>query len=269
MGSILTLNGNLLSYSGSALAGEISTVQIESGKEYTVSSGGTSTILPTTGYGAMDSVILTVPSKSAATYTPTTSNQTIAAGQWLNGVQTISGDENLTPSNIKQGASIFGITGTFTLPTYTLLASAEFTTSSTSTTAASIGTVSAGASAYTSNSILYVKVRDKAGPRAGYFLGSDSFFINVYPVSSATTTLTVGLRYVFYYSSSSRYGSTTCNSTTGYGVYGYSVASNGDVAIYRRYNSSSSLTINGTYNVEVYLLDFAPNTGNPFNYSFS
>lgn len=55
-----------------------------------------------------------ITSKSAATYTPTTSNQTIAAGQYLSGAQTIAGDANLVAANIKDGTTVFGITGTFT-----------------------------------------------------------------------------------------------------------------------------------------------------------
>ncbi len=113
MSSLLTLNGNVLSYSGSAVTGETSTVVIESSKNYTVSSGGTQTILPDTGYGAMYEVALAVPYKAAATYTPTTSDQTIAAGVFLNGNQTISGDANLDPENIKSGVSIFGIPGSY------------------------------------------------------------------------------------------------------------------------------------------------------------
>lgn len=54
----------------------------------------------------------TITSKSAATYTPGTSNQTVSAGQYLSGAQTISGDSNLTAGNIKSGVSIFGVTGT-------------------------------------------------------------------------------------------------------------------------------------------------------------
>lgn len=49
--------------------------------------------------------------KSSATYTPTTSDQTISAGQYLTGAQTISGDSNLVASNIKSGVSIFGVNG--------------------------------------------------------------------------------------------------------------------------------------------------------------
>lgn len=54
-----------------------------------------------------------VTKKSAATYTPGTSDQSIASGQYLNGTQTIKGDSNLTAGNIRNGVSIFGVTGTY------------------------------------------------------------------------------------------------------------------------------------------------------------
>lgn len=54
-----------------------------------------------------------VTKKSAATYTPGTSDQSIASGQYLNGAQTIKGDANLVAGNIKSGVSIFGVTGTY------------------------------------------------------------------------------------------------------------------------------------------------------------
>ena len=57
-----------------------------------------------------------IPSKPAATYTPTTSDQTIAADQYLSGAQTIKGDANLVASNILQGVTIFGVTGNLALP---------------------------------------------------------------------------------------------------------------------------------------------------------
>ena len=53
----------------------------------------------------------TIPSKAAATYTPGTTNQEIAAGQYLSGKQTIKGDANLLAANIKKGVSIFGVNG--------------------------------------------------------------------------------------------------------------------------------------------------------------
>ena len=54
-----------------------------------------------------------VAKKSAATYTPGTSDQSIAASQYLSGAQTIKGDANLVAGNIKSGVSIFGVTGTY------------------------------------------------------------------------------------------------------------------------------------------------------------
>lgn len=57
-----------------------------------------------------------IPSKSAQTYTPTTSDQTIASGQYLSGVQTVKGDANLVSGNILSGVTIFGVNGSLTLP---------------------------------------------------------------------------------------------------------------------------------------------------------
>ena len=53
----------------------------------------------------------TIPKKSAQTYTPTTTDQTITSGQYLDGAQTIKGDANLVPNNILSGISIFGVEG--------------------------------------------------------------------------------------------------------------------------------------------------------------
>lgn len=52
-----------------------------------------------------------IQSKAAATYTPTTSDQQIAAGQYLAGAQTISGDANLQAQYIASGVTIFGVQG--------------------------------------------------------------------------------------------------------------------------------------------------------------
>lgn len=54
-----------------------------------------------------------LPTKSAQTYTPTTTNQVINYAQWLTGTQTIKGDANLVAGNIKKDVSIFGVTGTY------------------------------------------------------------------------------------------------------------------------------------------------------------
>ncbi len=56
----------------------------------------------------------TIPSKSAQTYTPGTTNQTIAAGQYLSEIQTIAGDADLIAANIAASKNIFNVIGAFT-----------------------------------------------------------------------------------------------------------------------------------------------------------
>ena len=55
----------------------------------------------------------TIPSKTAQTFIPTTSNQIITANQYLAGNQTILGDQNLIAANIREGIPIFNIIGTY------------------------------------------------------------------------------------------------------------------------------------------------------------
>lgn len=80
------------------------------------------TVVPDSGYDGLDKVtVAAIPStyvkptatKAATTYTPTTSNQTIAAGTYCSGAQTIKGDANLVAGNIKSGVSIFGVAGSY------------------------------------------------------------------------------------------------------------------------------------------------------------
>lgn len=59
------------------------------------------------------SLTANVTTKGTATITPSTSNQTIASGTYLTGTQTISGDTHLVAGNIKNGTTIFGVTGTY------------------------------------------------------------------------------------------------------------------------------------------------------------
>ena len=73
-----------------------------------VASGTAGTVTVT----GSDTEQLTV--KAAATITPGTSDQTIAAGTYLTGAQTIEGDSNLQSQYINSNISIFGIAGSLT-----------------------------------------------------------------------------------------------------------------------------------------------------------
>lgn len=68
-----------------------------------------------------------MPLKGVQTYTPTTTDQTISAGQYLDGIQTILGDSDLIASNIKKGVNIFGVTGTMPILTYVGELNASYT----------------------------------------------------------------------------------------------------------------------------------------------
>lgn len=70
-----------------------------------------------TAQSASVTLTASVATKAAATITPGTSAQEIAAGTYLTGKQTISGDANLMASNIKSGVSIFGVAGSLTSAT--------------------------------------------------------------------------------------------------------------------------------------------------------
>ena len=125
----------------------------------------------------------------------------------------------------------------------------------TTTQATTVATWETGHSElWTGSKWVYVRIRDTAGKRAGYFYGCDNFFL-VLPSSSNTST-TAGVRFSERYTSSGTYiFNTGSSASNAYGVYADTLYSDGRVRIRVRYNSSSSLTIDGTYKVEVYLLD--------------
>lgn len=75
----------------------------------TVSAGYVSSATAST---ATITLTASVTTKAAATITPGTSNQTIAAGTYLTGAQTIAGDADLVGGNILSTANIFGVQGT-------------------------------------------------------------------------------------------------------------------------------------------------------------
>ena len=68
--------------------------------------------MPAGYHNGSGKVTQSVPTKGEQTYTPGRSNQTIGSNQWLSGAQTILGDPNLKPENIKKGVTIFGNVGT-------------------------------------------------------------------------------------------------------------------------------------------------------------
>ena len=203
------------------------------------------------------SLSASVTTKAAATITPGTSNQTIASGTYLTGAQTISGDANLVAGNIKSGTSIFGVLGTYagggggigTLLNTTSLG----TISTTSTQAASLN-ISLSVTGVNNYDLLIVESSVNTVTNGRHTATIGLIFLtassNVSTKNGATiATVKLNCR------ASSSGTTTTVAGTTAYGVYPNScTVSNGTATIpmYRRYNSSSTTTMNGTYTARVY-----------------
>ena len=96
-GTIVGALNNAMNVQGTVTA----TPTVSAGYVASGTSGSTSVSLQTS-----------VTTLSTATWTPTTSDQTIPAGRYTIGTQTIKGDANLLAGNIADGVSLFGITGT-------------------------------------------------------------------------------------------------------------------------------------------------------------
>ncbi len=115
------LGSDAVDMQGGFVSGGSSGVKLQS--KTVTPSENTQTVNPDSSYDALSSVTVeaisntyigsSVTKKSAATYTPGTSNQSIASGQYLSGAQTIKGDSNLIASNIKKGVTIFNVTGSY------------------------------------------------------------------------------------------------------------------------------------------------------------
>ena len=116
------LGSNAVDMQGGFVSGGSSGVKLQS--KAVSPSESTQTVSPDSGYDGLSKVTVNaisstyigsdVTKKSAATYIPKTTDQSIASGQYLSGTQTIKGDANLVAGNIKSGVSIFGVTGTYT-----------------------------------------------------------------------------------------------------------------------------------------------------------
>ena len=139
---------------------------------------------------------------------------------------------------------------------WTKVAETTYQVNTTNTSAQTVDTLSTGnGDLWTSDKWVYVRIRDTAGKRAGYFYGSDTFFYNLYPVNSKTAqAITTILRIYTRYTQDGQFAASSVTSN-GYGLYPDRLYPDGRVRIHSRYNSTYSLTIDGTYKVEVYVLN--------------
>ena len=127
------------------------------------------------------------------------------------------------------------------------------TISTSSTTASTVTTIATDSSLWTSSAYILVQVRDKAGLRIGYFYGTDNFFVNYAPIIG-TTSISVAARFCMK-------GDTDSNRISGamqsYGVYTSQLASDGTITVRKRYSSSYTETVNGSFEARIYKLNLA------------
>lgn len=183
--------------------------------------------------------------------------------------------DTATASDVAQGKTFHLADGTQATGTasggggsssWTHIIHAEYTVSTTSTSRGSVATLSCGTDIWTSSKIVYVRIRDTAGARNGYFVGTDTFYVNARPANgSVATTGASELLCACTRREDSGSFATFCGSGSGaYGVFPYSMYSNGRIQISKRYNASNSLTIDGTYSVDVFTLDYPNGYDSPF-----
>lgn len=255
-------------------------------KTYTpTTSQQTESVSADSGYDGIDTVSITVnamPTGTAGTPTATkgtvsnhsvsvTPSVTNGAGYIEGGTKTgtavtvsaselVSGDLAITQNGNSIDCANYS-TVSVSVPSsgssWTHIAHTTLTVNTTSTSAASAGTLSCGTVIVDKSKIIYVRIRDQEGARAGYFAGSDTYFMNYKKANGSTSAFAVPAVLCHRYTTSSQWAGTAGT----YGVYGYSISNTGVLTIRQRYNSNYSLTINSTYDVDVFTLDYP--TGYP------
>ena len=219
----------------------------------TVASGTEGTPSATKGTVNNHSINVTPSVTNAAGFisggTHTGTAVSVSASELVSGSETKTANGTYDVTNLAQ--LIVNVSGGTS--DWTLLASHEFTASTTSTTQTVLGYIDLN-SLPSGNYIVLVHVRDKAGPRSGYFYGTDSFWM----VNNGTRPNNANPPgYTILYSNNAYSMSTSMR-----GIYPYTINTSFQVQMNVRYSSSTSGTINGTYKCEIYKLT-AP-TGSPF-----
>ena len=217
----------------------------------TVPSGTAGTPTATKGTVSNHSVSVTPSVTNTAGYlypggTKTGTAVSVSASELVSGTKSIT--DNGTGIDVTNYASVdVSVSGGGGGSSYTLMGSDEMTINSTSTSAVSEGYITVNgifALAESKTVMIFIKIRDKAGKRSGYFYGTD----NIYMTSSS--------KLVMAYRDNA--GTMTLTNNT-FGVYVDSISGGDRVNIYSRYNSSLSYTIDGTYSIEVYSLEWPDN----------
>lgn len=211
---------------------------------------------------------------TATAYNVSTSDQTIAAGQYITGQQRFKGvvvSSTLTAANIKSGVTITvgdadnasritSVTGTYSGgsgPALTLISTTSLGTLSTSSTSAAdtSKTLSLASSTnFTNYDLLIVDISVNSTTNGRHTSSVSFIFLTGTSDVNTKNTYAVGSN-VWNSKLSSSGVASTRQGTTKYGIYANSatVSSNTmTIPLYYRYNSNATGTINGSYTARVY-----------------
>ena len=212
---------------------------------------------------------------TATAYNVSTSDQTIAAGQYITGQQRFKGvvvSNTLTAANIKNGVTITvgdadnasritSVTGTYTGgssgPALTLISTTSLGTLSTTNTSATDTSKSlslASSTGFTDYDLLVVDISVNSTTNNRHT--SSVSFVLLTGTSDVNTKNNYAVASNVWNSKLSSSGvASTRQSATKYGIYANSASVSNNtmsIPIYYRYNSNNTGTINGSYTARVY-----------------
>ena len=261
----------------STISGTSSTVSVSNN---TVTLSKTVSVTPSVTAGYISSGTATnssvslsgsMTTQAAQTLYPSTSDQTISSGRYLSGTQTFKGVAiaNLTAGNIKNGVTITvgdsadadritSVTGTYSggggSGIGTLLATSTIGSVSTSSTTATNLNKDISVSSINNYDLLIVEPSEDSVTNGRHCATISTIFLTAGTTIGTKNGGTVcSNKLNIKVSSNGTY--TSVQGTTAYGIYANSITiSNGSATIpmYRRYNSTSTTTINGSYTARVY-----------------
>ena len=146
---------------------------------------------------------------------------------------------------------------------YTLVAHDEVEVNTTSTSATNILDIELPG--HIINAMYFIKIRDKAGKRNGYFYGADQWFIDLSKANKSDSLILYRPTILYSINNTGDFNGTGAAmffpSSSGYGVYANCITATGVLRIQSKYASTVG-TINGIYTIDIYMLKW-PNDDSP------
>lgn len=143
---------------------------------------------------------------------------------------------------------------------YTLLATHDYNVSTTSTSLVEVDAWDCGQTLWQQDKIIYVRVRDKAGKRNGYFYGTDAIYFLTSAYDGGSLTSATPNTTICYKADENGVIKGVPNSC---GIWGQTITNENVLSVKVKYNAVNGGTIDGTYTVDIYALNW-PDGLSPF-----